>query len=184
MTNQHPSFEELEKVREEYLNLERAYWYQHDLFSFDWWFLLILSIIPWIVWWKLVDEKRMLQILLYGLFVAIESALLNITLTNLMVWGYQNKLFHLLSPVLFPYDFTMMPVVYMLVYQMFVRWSTFLIANIFISAIFTFGVEPLLEWMKIYKEYNFPSLYSFSLYYLIAIVSKWIVDRIVAKSIR
>lgn len=183
-TNQHPSFEELEKVRKEFLDLEREYWVQNDLFSFDWWFLFLLSIILWIVWWKFADKKNLTQISLYGLFVGIESVLLNVTLTNSMVWGYQNTLFYLFSPILVPYDLAMMPVVYMLAYQKFIKWKTFLIANISISVVFTFVVEPTLEWLKIYKEYNFPSIYSLLIYILIAIVSKWIVEKIVAISER
>lgn len=182
MTNQHPSFEELEKARKEYLEVAREYWLKHDLFSFDWWLLLIISVVPWLVWWKFVDKKRLTQILLYGFFVSAESVMLNISLTNSMVWGYQNIVFYLFSPVLFPYDFTMMPVVYMLVYQKCIKWKTYLFASISISVIFTFVVEPLLEWMKIYREYKFPSIYSFALYLLIAVVSKWIVDRIVSTS--
>lgn len=182
MFNQYPSFEELEKARKGYLDLHREYWLNHDLFSFNWWLLIFISIIPWIVWCKMVDKKKLTQILLYGLFIGVESILLDICLTNLMVWAYVNRITYLLQPILLPYDLTIMPVVYMLIYQKFTKWKTFLIASISISVIFTFVLEPTLEWMKIYKEYNFPSIYSLSLYILIAIFSKWIVERIVATS--
>jgi hypothetical protein len=180
MSNQHPSFEELEKARKEYLDLHHQYWLDNDLFTFKWWLLLFITMVPWIVWWKIADKKEITHILLFGLFVGIESVLIDIFLTNLRVWAYITRILYLLQPILLPYDLTILPIIYMLLYQKFIQWKSFLIAITLMALLLTFVLEPTLEWMKINKEYNFPSIYSLALYILIAIFSKWIVEKIVA----
>jgi hypothetical protein len=57
-----PSFQEVERARETFLNLQRRYWLENNLFSFDWWLLLLLLIIPWLIWWKLANKKIILQV--------------------------------------------------------------------------------------------------------------------------
>jgi hypothetical protein len=95
----YPSFDKLEEVRKGYLDLYREYWLNEVLFSFDWWLLLAISIIPWIVWWKVVDIHKLTPILLYGFFVAMESVLL--------------------------------PVIYMLIYQKCTQWKVYILIAIF-----------------------------------------------------
>jgi hypothetical protein len=173
----YPSFDKLEEVRKEYLNLYREYWLNHVLFSFDWWLLLIISVVPWIVWWNIVNRKKLTQILLYGFFVAMQAVLLDITLTNLIKWGYESTLTYLLQPISSPYDLSFLPVIYMLIYQKCLKWKAYLIASVSLSVVLAFVLEPLLEWINIIEKYNISFFYLFAFYILIAISSKWIVDR-------
>ncbi|QGQ94040.1 hypothetical protein EHS13_03495 [Paenibacillus psychroresistens] len=176
----YPSFDKLEEVRKGYLDLYHEYWLNNVLFSFDWWLLLTISIVPWIIWWKIVDKSKLTQIVLYGFFVSMEAVLLDIFLTNLIKWGYQSTFIYLLQPISSPYDLSFLPVVFMLIYQKFAKWKGYLITCISVSAVLTFILEPLLDWMNIIKKYNISFFYLFLFYTLIAISSKWIVAKIAA----
>jgi hypothetical protein len=33
-------------------------WVHFDLFTWQWWLLLGLTIVPWFIWWKIVDKKN------------------------------------------------------------------------------------------------------------------------------
>lgn len=48
-----------------------------SLFSWQWWLLLGLAIIPWIIWWHIVDQKGKQEMLLFGLFVALIATFLD-----------------------------------------------------------------------------------------------------------
>ena len=66
-------------------------WLREDLFRFKWWFLLGLSTFLVVVWWKLIDKKRLPEIMLY--------AVLTTTLTmgiveygeELTLWDYPTR---------------------------------------------------------------------------------------------
>lgn len=173
-----PSFQEVEEARKTFLDLQHRNWLENNLFSFDWWLLLFLLITPWMIWWRLANRKMLLPLLLYGMVVALESILLDLALANSIAWGYPKRLLDFFSPILLPYDLTVLPVIFMLLYQYFSSWKGFIISQIITAALFSFVVEPLLEWMEIYQTYTWNSLYSFPLYILVAIIPKLIIDHL------
>ncbi len=51
--------------------LETQYWLENNLFSFQWWLLLIVLILPWVIWSRFVERKRRKEILLFGALLII-----------------------------------------------------------------------------------------------------------------
>jgi hypothetical protein len=163
------SFEELEQIRELYNQQAFINWLRVDLFSVNWWLLLIIFVVPWIIWWKIVDRKRLAEILIYGMLIGIISTLLCIIGYNLMLWGYPNRLISFLMPPLFPIVLTVLPVMYMLMYQYFQSKFAFIIASLIMSAFAAFVAEPIFVKMQMYVEYHWTHLYSFPIYFLMAV---------------
>lgn len=54
-----------------------------------------------------------------------------------------------------------MPIIYMLIYQCFKTWTSFLIAAIVNAFVFSFILEPLFLWLHIYEPYLWKYTYSF-----------------------
>lgn len=54
----------------------------------QWWLLLAFLIVPWLIWVKVVDKKRKLEIVVVGLFVALATTLLDLLGYNLNFWEY------------------------------------------------------------------------------------------------
>ncbi|WP_201714763.1 hypothetical protein [Rossellomorea arthrocnemi] len=65
----YPTKEEINKVDNHLTELRLENFIHDDLLSPQWWLLLALLIIPWIVWWILVDKSRIKQIWLFGVFI-------------------------------------------------------------------------------------------------------------------
>ncbi|MGF7030679.1 hypothetical protein J2T17_001584 [Paenibacillus mucilaginosus] len=66
-----PSYEDVQKARSLLAEVSEAHWLQDDLHKPSWWLLLALTILPYVIWWKMVDRRRIQEIVLYGLLIAL-----------------------------------------------------------------------------------------------------------------
>ncbi|WP_332697843.1 CBO0543 family protein [Halalkalibacter lacteus] len=172
-----PKHFEMEQHIKELNQMMNEEW-QNFVFSGEWWILLILSIVPWFLWWRIVDKKRITEILLFGFFVIIIATFLDVVGWNNSRWFYPNTLLALCTP-LFPIDYTLLPILFMLLFQYFSKWKSFVVAAFLMSAVFSFILEPLSEWMNIYKELKWKNTYSFPIYIIIGLAVKWLVEKII-----
>lgn len=168
---------ELEQHIKELNQMMLEEWKNYFIFTGEWWILLILSIVPWGLWWRILDKKRMIEILLFGLFVIIITTFLDVLGWNLSQWYYPNTLLPLCTPLL-PINFALFPVIYMLIFQYFPKWKSFLVAVMIMSAVFSFILEPLSEWMNFYQALKWKHIYSFPSYILIGFSLKLLVEKI------
>jgi len=134
-----------------------------------------LSIIPWIIWWKLVDKKRVGKIFSYGLLVLIFSSLMDNVGVALTFWGYP----YLIIPVivrLMAINFSILPVAYMLIYQYFTNRIPFLLVNTLFALFASFVVEPVFFWLNIYQMYKWKNIYSLPIYTALSVFLKFLVE--------
>ncbi len=172
------SYKDVFDANRNFRDLAFEHWRSNELFTFDWWFLLILSIVPWFIWWKLLDKNRKTSIIMFGLFIALFSAIFEHIGENVALWwGYKTRLIPTLT-FLFPFDFTFLPVSFMLVYQFFNKWRSFVKGMLVLSLGGAFVFEPLLHWMDIYVLYTWKYVYSFPIYFAMGIFFKWLVQKI------
>lgn len=119
-----PSLKEIDKIREMLKEASLERWIHNDLFTWKWWMLVAASIIPWVIWWKVVDKNRISNLFMYGLCFSVIAVILDELGTSFMLWGYLDMIFPIISP-LFPADTTIIPVCFMLVYQYFPKGKAF-----------------------------------------------------------
>lgn len=168
--------DQAKKLEEELSRMVYDDWLNNQLFTWQWWLLLALTIIPWFVWWRLVDKNRKLEIFAYGLFIGIISSFLDVLGWNRHLWTYPIQFLPICTPLL-PMDITLLPVSNMLVYQYFNQWKSFFGMNIIAACFYAFVSEPILEWMDIYKRLNWKYVYSVPIYISIALLGKWLINK-------
>lgn len=183
MTKQYPSYEVIREVHKELGAMKLEYWIQHDLFSYQWWLLVILLIVPWIVWWRFVDRNKISQILLFGSLLMILVMMLDDFGVESHLWSYPYQLFNLM-PRLISIDQGIIIIAHMFLYQFFPKWKKFLIANTVMAILFTFIFEPIVVWIGIYKLENWRYIYSLPIYIMKATLIKWLVDEVILKKER
>jgi len=44
--------EEIREAQVKLHQLTHKNWYNHDFLTLDWWLLIIVMILPWIIWWQ------------------------------------------------------------------------------------------------------------------------------------
>lgn len=172
----------MQGIHEQILSIEKQLthirienWLNQDLFSWQWWLLIIVLIVPWIFWWKYVDRKRLMEVLSFGLIALIISSYLDAVITELGWWSYHVWVIPL-WPRLIPADFTVIPVTLMFIYQKFGSWRSFNLAMLTVSVIFSFVGEPFLGWIDVYELNGWRHIYSFPIYIAIGVFIKWLIQ--------
>ncbi|MFD1739579.1 CBO0543 family protein [Bacillus salitolerans] len=147
------TYNEIEATREILNKLEHAYWSENVLFSWQWWFLLFSTIIPWVIWWILVDKTRFFEIMTFGFWWLVIATILDVLGVSLSIWAYPLKLTHLMPPLV-PADMAVIPVTYMLLYQYSRRWTNFIILSVIVAAVFSYVIEPFFEHFHMLRFLN------------------------------
>ncbi|KON89925.1 hypothetical protein AF332_25945 [Sporosarcina globispora] len=144
-----PSYEDEQKIRETLRDVSLEHWLNEDLFSFNWWLLLAAGILPFVIWWRLVDKGRFFEILAFGLICAIFACFLDIVGVSFLLWGYPDKLLHFIPPLV-PADFVVIPISGMLIYQYFSTWKSYAAAAVGLGIMFAYIIEPLFSFWNMF----------------------------------
>jgi len=171
------------QLRREMGHLSLQHWLRDDLHKWTFWLNFFMVFIPWIIWWKFVDRKRITEIFAYGLLISVASGFMDVIGSEYAVWGYPDVLFPDIAR-LFPIDLTVIPVVYMLVYQRYSDWRSFFIASTITAAVFSFIAEPILVWLNLYLLVTWRYTYSFPIYIIMALIMKWLTQKIVSQQVK
>lgn len=104
-------------------------------------------------------QKRIFEIVTYGFFVTAVGVIGDAIGVSLMLWHYPNTLLPVSQ--IAEVHTIQMPIIYMLVYQYFHSWKSFIIASAINAFVFAFMLEPLLVWLQIYELHGWKHIYSF-----------------------
>ncbi|WP_070121370.1 CBO0543 family protein [Bacillus marinisedimentorum] len=156
-------------------------WLQNELFTWQWWVLVGFLVIPWGIWFLLVDRKRILEILLFGMMTSVIVITLDVYGHHNGFWGYPIELFPA-DPGGISFDLGMIAVAFMLLYQYFVPWRTYLPALLAMAVGFAFIGEPFANRLQLYHLLDWKYRYSFVLYLTNGILLKLLIDWLVRLS--
>jgi hypothetical protein len=170
----YPTYEEVQQVRKILSDVSREHWINDEFMTWRWWVLLGLTLVPLLIWWKIVDKNRAQEIALYGCLIGLLCAIVDNIGTELLWWGYPDKLFQMIPP-LFPADLVLVPVSMMLVFQFFFEFKRFMIANAVLAGFMAYICEPIFIWIGYYELYSWSLTYSFLFYIAAAILARWLV---------
>lgn len=103
--------------------------------------------------------------------------------TDLNLWYYPFKIVPVF-PQIVPVNYAVLPVTFMLIYQYFPSWRSYIKAMLIMAALYSFVAEPALAYLGIYKLLRWQYYYSFPLYMLIAVSHRWLVEKILAINLK
>lgn len=152
-------------------------WIDHNLFSVRWWILFGMVTIPWFIWYRLIDKKRLQEMFLYLFTTSFIAVLLDEIGSSLSLWSYPVHLLPFI-PRLITANYSMVPIIFTLVYQYFPKWKSFIIANIVLTLVFSLILEPILVLIKLYTLNTWKHIYSIPLYFTASILLKWFSEKI------
>lgn len=152
-------------------------WVQEDLFSFNWWVMLVLFLLCAYLWWKASDKRRLPEFILFTAAAMIMILVLDQLGEDLTLWYYTTDIFPLFPPMS-SIDFSCLPLLYMLMYKYARTWKAFLITAAIMSALFCFAFEPVFVWAGMYKMLTWQSWWGLPLYFLIAVAAKALTNRV------
>lgn len=150
-------------------------WKHNILFHWDWWISLALTVLPWLLWLKIRPIESTWRLLLVGFYVTLITCCLNFTGITLGWWYYTGNLIPTF-PAYFPYDFSIFPVLIMLMLQYKPTFSPLIKAAVF-SGFTSFLFEPLFTWAGYYIPTGWRHIYSFPIYLVIYLIAHWLSKR-------
>lgn len=166
------------KITHKDLSLE--HWVKFEVFTWQWWLGVACVVVPLVIWLKVVDKRRILEISVFGLLVNVASIFLDVTGSEFVLWNYDIRILPSI-PLLFPVDFILLPIIFMLIYQHYKAWKQFIIASMITASILAFIIEPMAVYIKQYTLFSWRFMYSFPIYIIIVIVSKMITNKMLSE---
>ncbi len=177
------SLQDIQEAQKQLFELNYNYWIDEVLFSFNWWILIILMVVPWFLWWRFVDKKRLVEIALMGILVIITAVTIDTIGVSFLLWSYSYDIIQMI-PFLIPIDFVIVPICYMVVYQHFQQWKSYLFTLAIVAAVGAFIIEPLFMWRDIYISYSWKHIYSFFAYITMGIILKLLIQKMIARQVK
>jgi hypothetical protein len=150
-------------------------WTEYIVFTWRWWLVALLTILPWIIWWKFRKKESTHRLLFAGFFSIIISILMDNVGARFGWWYYQYEVIPF-SPAFKPWDVSLMPVITMFFLQFKPKVNVFLKAIIY-AAIISFGAEPIFKWLGFYVYPNWEYTFSFIIYFFIYLIANFVVTR-------
>ncbi|WP_077622391.1 CBO0543 family protein [Sediminibacillus massiliensis] len=172
-----PIRDKLLQMQKESAQLRKELFFDEVLFSFQWWILLAITVILWIIWLLVVDKKRLKPILIVGLIIGLLAIVFDDFGLSVAAWYYPYQMVYFTTR-LNPVDLAVLPVCYMLLYQFFYRWKSYLIASAAFGLFASFIAEPIFVQLNMYKMMRWEYWYSAPIYFMMGIFVKWLVDKI------
>lgn len=172
----YPTWQHIDELFRQYRDAKLDYWLNENLFTVNWWILFVTTVGLAIVWIIILDKKRILEIVTYGFMataIAISSDTIGIWL---FLWNYPYSLTPF--PQIIEIHTIQMPILYMIIYQYFNKWKSFLIAASITAFVFAFVLEPIVAWLQIYELNQWKYIYSVVPYFAIAVLLKWIINKL------
>lgn len=167
------TLETITTTKTELWNQLYASWISTEVFSFTWWFTILFLIISYIIWWKLLDKSRLVELLLFGSLLAVMSAIIDTIADNLLLWQYIVRIFPF-SPAFFPYHLTLAPILLMIVYQYANNWSKYLIGIVCAGVIYCFVIAPLFVAIGEVRLLRWNHGYTFITFIARAMIAQWL----------
>ncbi|MGM0845711.1 MAG: CBO0543 family protein [Bacillota bacterium] len=177
MNVQPDHLEKVKKLEEHLFSLEANGWLQYEFLTPKWFLLLTFFIIPWIVWWFFKKRIVFTESILFGVIVILTTLILDTVGLQFRFWEYPIEFIPVI-PRAFPFDLSMVPVPYILMYQYFRTWKSFCLSLVVMAASFAFIGEPICVWLNLVNYIHWNYLYSFLYYILLGIGLRLLITRI------
>jgi hypothetical protein len=155
------------------------FWKSEIVFTFSWWIGLLFIAVPWLIWFFVRDKRNTHKYLYAGFFVIIVSSYLDFIGIQAGLWMYYIEVVPTI-PAYFIWDFTLMPVLVILMIQYKPTVNPYIKAVIF-SIISSFIAEPLFESIGFYHTIHWKYYYSVPIQFVIFLAAFKLSSKIPAK---
>ncbi|MCY9660153.1 hypothetical protein P5G65_03715 [Paenibacillus chondroitinus] len=166
---------EIEELNVKESQMEFDYWLHQDVFSFQWWVIVIVNLVVFVLLLIAMDRKRTLSTVLAFMTAFIIVGAVDQIGKFFDLWRYPHQLIPF-TENLNAVDFFVVPCIFAYLYQRFSSWKSFLIAGIVASLVISFIGEPIFVSLGMYQLMRWSYWQSFIVLVPIAILIKGFVD--------
>ncbi len=153
-------------------------WLAEDFLQLRWWALIIMFIIGIVVWWKLLDKRRLRETVLFTAIAYIIVLAINEYGQELILWDYPVDVIPIFPP-LSSVNLLLLPLVYSVTYQRVPSFGKYSLAVLAVTTVFCFAVEPLLAWGGFFELLNWRYWMSFPVYVMLALLVRLVTVKVI-----
>jgi hypothetical protein len=114
-----PHGRKMEKFYNELVHIHQKkheFWLDHVFLSWQWWFVVLLTVVPWIVLYIGIKRESAGRLLYGGVFLMAISMFLDSYGSELGLWNYKYEVFSFL-PSFLPWDLGLIPILFIFLAQ-------------------------------------------------------------------
>lgn len=167
--------DELAKESHEILKKVVEVWSHEVVFTWRWWFGVIVTILTWLFWINYHNQESRYRLLTAGFFVMTISISLDAIGVQAGLWSYRYEIIPFI-PAYMPYDVALMPVAIMTLIQ-FKPHISAIKKGVFFGFSTAFIGEPLIVLTDIYKPIDWRFFYSVPIYFAIYLIAHWLTTK-------
>jgi hypothetical protein len=172
------ALKQLSELQIKLTNGSLEYWKEFVWGTWQFWSLVIITILAFFVWWKLVDKNRLVQIILFGSLMHSLSIYLDAYGTQYILWEYKYQIFPAI-PTAFNLNASIIPIVFMLIYQYSSTWKRYIIFLVSVAFVSAYPMQYFLKWINYYEDSKWwNSHWSFITLIIMGVLVKFLVDKI------
>jgi hypothetical protein len=176
--DQNQALEKIRKLQEKTSKAWVNYWHHYsNTTTWQFWVNLSLLILPLVALYMFIDRRRVFHIGFYGFNVHVWFNYIDLLGTRFGLWEFPYRTIPFF-PVSLSLDASLVPVVFMLVYQWTLNHSkNYYLFLTGVCAFFAFVLKPLmsvLDLFQLYKWMNF--FYLFLVYVIVMLLSRWVTN--------
>ncbi|MCZ8521224.1 MULTISPECIES: hypothetical protein [Paenibacillus] len=167
----------IDKLSNQLTELRWDFWYQHTLFTWQWWMLALTCVFSLGALLLLIDKKQALRMTAYYGAIYLLNKNLDDLATAQDWYDYRMQLEPII-PTMLPANLFFIPMGLTLVYQYFSPWRKYLLALGAFSFALSYIALPLMKLAGIYMEKHWNSHLSMLSLVAMAALSKLLIDRL------
>lgn len=171
-----PTDEKLAFTLKEFSYARIDNWLDTDFLTWGWWLELVIFIVCVSAFWKMVDKKRLFEMAFHVIMAGVIVIWLDQVGYELGLWYYPVDLIPVFPPCT-AFDYSLLPVVYTLIYQYYPKWPQFLNATFIMAGVISFVLEPLGVMLGFYVLIKWKYHYGYLIYVAIGIILKLITEK-------
>lgn len=156
--------------RQELWQLAYSDWLS-SLTTIKFWAMIAFILVAYMIWYKLTDKKRLVDLLLFGSFIAVMRVIVDAFGEQAGFWYYKEHTIPT-SPSMFIHVLTLTPLTFMLVQQRSSNWRQFFIWAAVGAGFLHFLTIPVLGKLNYVQLMRWNNLYAFVTTYSIATLSR------------
>jgi PAS domain S-box-containing protein len=149
------------------MNLD--FWLNHVLFSWKWWMVVGLTILPWVLFFYFFKKEKRKQYFISALILMISSSFLDIAGLSYDLWRYYVKAVPVMGGF-FPWNFSIIPFFYMISFEIFPEWPK-VVKAIMVALLFAYIGEPIMDYIGFTSHHDWKHSYSIPFYFALYLIA-------------
>lgn len=144
-------------------------WRNHVLFTWKWWLVVCLSVIPWFLTFFFLKKEKRKQYFISSIILMVITSFLDISGLTYDLWRYYVTPMPILGGF-FPWNFSIIPIFFIISYEVFSNLSP-MVKSVIVALMYAYIGEPIADFLGLTRHHQWRHTYSVPIYIGLYLIS-------------